>query len=95
MAAMRVQKKNDWDYFTYTVGGVKIDERLEGVCDVTWPDGTVTRDVQFTPYPESVKTPDHGHTNTTHRFVLRAAVGHHGLTVRIPLEDLSIENVRQ
>lgn len=84
--------ENQWNYLTYIhgVGGNKLDEKKGGVCDVQWPDGTVTTDVVFVSEAETVDTYDHGHTYKTQRYLLQLQLDYRGCRVVIPIETTGV-----
>lgn len=93
-AFAKLTVKNEWNYLTYYLGPLKLDEKRGGECDIRWPDGTVER-LPFVSQGRHANVYDHGKRYDVTRRVLLVMVTMRGLQRLMPLEEFEINNVDQ
>lgn len=101
MKLKKIQKKVFGDQVEYWLGVEKLDAKRGGICDVEWPDGTVTKGMMFESVPREIVFRREGDLDIgvleypIVQYELRVRASVRGLTVHIPIEDVFVDRVQQ
>jgi hypothetical protein len=89
----QIKKTNNWEYYKYYFNNIEVPEDKNGVLQVEYPDGTQAS-IDYISDRSIGHYSDHGHNRSVNRYELFGIINHHGLKMRVPVENLNVIQIK-